>query len=956
MEMKLQNPPGDSSEKALALLKVIKALVEEMRPDLPALHTLDLDASLDKDLGLDSLTRMELLSRLEEHFGVTLSTPAFVEAETPRDLLRAVVDADGETAATSGTISAAPDLGAAGALPHNAQTFQEVLEWHVAAHPDRPHIRFYEENSDGHTITYGELKTRAESVAIGLQSLGVGAGEAVAIMLPTGEDYFFSFFGILLAGAVPVPIYPPVRRTQLEEHLNRHRTILDNCAAAVLITVPEAVGFARLLKTSTAALKHLVTVADLAAATRRFQAPSVGGGDVAFIQYTSGSTGDPKGVVLTHANLLTNLRRMGERINVTSEDVFVSWLPLYHDMGLIGAWLGSLHFAYPLVIMSPLQFLARPRRWLQAIHRYRGTLSAAPNFAYELCLKRLTDEDLGGLDLGSWRCAFNGAEPVSPETLERFSRRLEPFGFRREALMPVYGLAETSLGLTFPPLERGWRVDYVSRETFMRTGEAVPAADTDDHPLKFLSCGQPMVGHEIRVVDPSGRELPERREGRIQFRGPSSCKGYLRNPDATRALFQGDWLETGDKGYIAEGEIHITGRTKDIVIRAGRNIYPSELEEALGNITDIRKGNVAVFGSPDPQSGTERLVVLAETRETAPEALERLRAEVNARAVDLVGTPPDEIVLSAPGTVLKTSSGKIRRAANRERYEQGKIGEGPSSVAWQVARLAMAGILPMLRRVSRMASAGLYNSYAWLLIGLAVAPVWAAAYLVPRAEWRWSFLRRAARYLMKALNLPVTIAGRENIPPDRPFLFVSNHASYIDSSVLTAVLPGSPCFVAKAELAANPVAGSFLRRIGTVFVERFDRQKGVADLDHIRQAAASGRPLVFFAEGTISRMPGLLPFRMGAFLTAAAAGIPVVPVAIRGTRSILRADTWFFRRGAVMITIGKPLLPDNGGNAVSADVWPAAVELHNRTREHMLRYCREPDLSEEKSPLLSLKP
>lgn len=955
--MKTETQIPDIDETAAQLLEVIRSLIEEMRPDLPVQASLGLDASLDNDLGLDSLTRMELLSRLEERFGVTLSTPAFVEAETPRDLLRAVTDAAGESRSDADTVSARLELGETDALPHEAKTLQEMLAWHAAAHPDRPHIRFYEDNADGRIITYGDLYAGAASIAAGLQRLGVGAGDAVALMLPTEADYFFSFFGALLAGAVPVPIYPPVRRTQLEEHLSRHRAILDNCAATTLITVPEATGFARLLKSHTAALKHLVTASDLSSGGGHFLAPSVDARDVAFIQYTSGSTGDPKGVVLTHASLLVNLRRMGASIKAGPEDVFVSWLPLYHDMGLIGAWLGSLCFAYLLVIMSPLQFLARPRRWLHAIHRHRGTLSAAPNFAYELCLKRLSEADLTDLDLSSWRCAFNGAEPVSPDTLERFCRRLEPAGFRPAALMPVYGLAETSLGLAFPPLGRGWRVDRVSREAFMRSGEAMPAVDTDQHPLRFVSCGLPLVGHEIRIIDPAGRELPERREGRIQFRGPSACSGYRQNPAATRALFQGDWLETGDKGYIAEGELYITGRTKDIVIRAGRNIYPSELEEALGRIPGIRKGNVAVFGSPDPKSGTERLVVLAETRETAPDTLRRLRAEVNASAVDLIGSPPDEVLLTAPGTVLKTSSGKIRRSASRERYENGKIGDGAPSAARQVVRMALAGVLPALRRMRSAVSAGLYNLYAWLLIGLAVTPLWTTVYLIPRSSWRSSFLQRAARCLVGGLNVRVTVAGRENVPQDRPCLFVANHASYIDSSLLTAVLPRQLSFVAKAELAAKPVAGAFLERIGTVFVERFDRQKGVADMDRIQQVAASGRVLVFFAEGTISRMPGLLPFRMGAFLTAASAGIPIVPVAVRGTRSILRAGTWFFRRAPVMVTIGRPISserPSEGG--ADGDVWTVAVDLHNRTREHLLRYCREPDLSEERSPLLNLKP
>jgi len=240
--------------------------------------------------------------------------------------------------------------------------------------------------------------------------------------------------------------------------------------------------------------------------------PNINEQDIAFIQYTSGSTGNPKGVVLTHANLLSNIRAMGKVVKAGPEDVFVSWLPLYHDMGLIGAWLGSLYYSALFVVMSPLDFLARPERWLWAIHRYRGTLSASPNFGYEYSMHRLKDADLTGLDLSSWRAAFNGAEAVSPETVEQFSKHFAPFGFKKDAMMPVYGLAESSVGLAFPPLGRGAHIDHIDRTAFTRSGSALSAVKDESNVLRFVSCGLPLPGHQIRIVDDTGHERPERQE------------------------------------------------------------------------------------------------------------------------------------------------------------------------------------------------------------------------------------------------------------------------------------------------------------------------------------------------------------------------------------------------------------------------------------------------------------
>ncbi len=927
------------------LLETVQAVLDDLYPSKSKMLVLNLDSSLDTDLGLDSLARVELISRLERRFNVVLRQRVFTDTETPRDLLRAVMSARGRE--ESRTPLEVVELATAGVknLPRQASTLIEVLEWHVKQHPERLHVRILGDEGEQDALTYAQLWHGAEQLAAGLQQRGVQVGDTVAIMLPTGRDYFFSFYAILLGGAIPVPIYPPLRRSQLEDHLRRHSGILNNCQASTLITMPEAKVVAQLLKSQVETLRNVVTVADLASRSEGYNRPVMGPFDIAFLQYTSGSTGNPKGVVLTHANLLANIRAMGEAVEADANDVFVSWLPLYHDMGLIGAWLGSLYFSVLLVVMSPLSFLTRPQRWLWAIHQYRATLSASPNFGYELCLKRLTDEDLKGLDLSCWRSAFNGAESVSPETIEGFSRRLKAAGFRAESMMPVYGLAESAVGLAFPPLNRMPRIDCVQREKFTSTGKAVATGPSDRNALCFATSGYPLQGHQVRIVDDNNRELPEREQGYLQFRGPSATSGYYRNPQATKNLFKQGWLDSGDLAYIAEGEIFITGRSKDVVIRAGRNIYPHEVEEAVGNIDGIRKGCVVAFGTLDSHTGSERLVIMAETRETDVGVRETLQKKILTLTSDLIGSPPDEVVLVPSHTVLKTSSGKIRRSACREIYEQGAIGRGSKAIWLQFARVALRSLSPVWRRLKAQLLNSLFAAYAWLSFSFLAGLTWLSIMGLPRLSWRWIAMRLFGRTLAFTTGTRITVNGSQNLPAaNEACVYVANHSSYLDSYALVAAVPRAFSFVAKAELRERLLIRVALERTGVEFVERFDRQKGLLDSQRIVAAAQRQQSLFFFPEGTFSRTPGLSKFHMGAFMTATRAKIPVIPIAIRGTRSMLRAGSWFPHRGNISINIGEAIVPKalNGNNE---EIWQAAIELKGAARRHILRYCGEPDLS-----------
>jgi 1-acyl-sn-glycerol-3-phosphate acyltransferase len=929
---------GISFVSADALLETIAQLAAELHPSRPATPA-SLDARLDRDYGFDSLGRVELFLRIERRFGVSLPEPVMASAETPRDLLRAL-----EAASPAGRF-AAPAAPRAAALaqesetPEQAQTLVEVLEWHVARHPQRPHIVLLEEDERERIVTYAELHGAARALAAGLIERELQPGAAVAIMLPTSVEYFSSFFGVLLAGGIPVPIYPPARPSQIEDHLRRHAGILSNALAEMLITVEQAKPIALLLKPQVVTLKSVATPKELMRPRSPEIAPRPRPQDIALLQYTSGTTGNPKGVILTHDNLLANLRAMARALRVTPADVFVSWLPLYHDMGLIGAWLGSLAYGFKFPVMSPLAFLARPERWLWAIHRHRGTLSGGPNFCYELAVRKIEDSAIEGLDLSSWRFAFNGAEPVSPETIAAFTRRFARYGFSPQAMAPVYGLAEATLGVAFPPPGRGPKLDRVERERFTRIGRAVPAPQERTDALTFVSCGYPLPGHQIRVVDATGRELGEREEGHVQFSGPSATSGYYRNPEATRELLAGEWLNTGDYGYIAEGELYITGRIKDTIIRAGRNIHPYELEEAVGALAGIRKGCVAVFGSRDPRTGTERVVVLAETRLTDSAERERLRARINELALELIGMAPDDIVLAPPYTVLKTSSGKIRRAASREVYERGAA-SGTRALWWQVVRLAWAAVMPQLRRGMRAAADLAYGAYALLALGVLGTLTWTACALLPRWQWCWALSHRAARLFLAALGIRLTVHGLEHLPAARPCMLTPNHTSYLDGLVMVAALARPVRFVAKRELLDQFVTRIFLTRLGAEFVERFDVQRSVEDTVRIVAGIGAGHSLIVFPEGTFRRMPGLLPFKMGAFVIAARTRMPVVPVAVRGARSILRAGQWLFRRGTISVTVGEPIEPEGSD-------WNAAIRLRDRARAALLAMCGEPDLGEE---------
>jgi acyl carrier protein len=920
------------------LLAVVADVVREARPNVEP--QVALDSSLERELGLDSLARVELVLRLEKEFGASLPEQALATSETPRDLLRFLLGSIGYApqAADRSVASLVQSEGVRAPSETQARTLTEALEYHVERQPDRLTVFMYEEQKE-FPLSYRTLWDGAIGYAAQLTRAGLQPGQMVAIMLPTCKEYLYSFYGVLLASGVPVPLYPPARLTTIEDHMTRHVGILKSAGAAIMITVPEAKALAYLLRAQVESLRLVLVPADLEKSTgEKFNPVHGKPGDMGFLQYTSGSTGNPKGVVLSHANLMANVRAMGAAVNASSVDVFVSWLPLYHDLGLIGANFATLVLGFPVVLMSPLAFLSRPVSWMRAIHRHRGTMSGGPNFSFELCLRRIADEDMQGIDLSSWRFAFNAAEPVSPETIVEFEKRFSKFGLRKNVISPSYGLAESSVGVAITTPGVAWRADRLDRDRFTRTGEAVLARPGDPSPLIVIGCGTPIPGHDIRVVDGAGLELPDRQEGLLQFHGPSSTSGYYRNPEATKTLFAGEWVNTGDRAYLSEGVLFLTSREKDIIIRGGRNISPYELEQAVGNLAGIRRGCVAVFGSLDRASGTERVVVLAEMRDKDNSRHQSLKRMINDIAVGLIGAPADDIVLAPPATVPKTSSGKIRRVAAREFYERGPSSVKPQAVWLQFARLVLAGAAPQLRRGLRTASGLLFALRGYLAFAILFPFAFVAALLAPVGVC-WNVGKKVSRWFLLLSGIPVVTRGREYLPEGKPAVLAVNHTSYLDALVLLSLLEyRGYAFVAKREFQTSFLMRTLLAGFGTQFIERFEVAKSAEHANELAEAARRGVSLIVFPEGTLKRATGLMPFRTGAFQAAAQAGIPVVPVALRGVRSVLRDGTWYLRRAAVSVNFGAPIAPEG------AD-WSAAVKLRDAVRAEILKHCGEPDLA-----------
>ena len=581
----------------------------------------------------------------------------------------------------------------------HSSTLTELLGWRALEQPDRVAYTFLK---DGETeevhLTYGELDRKARVIAAHLQVLGA-TDKRVLLLYPSGLEYIAAFFGCLYAGAVAVPAYPP----RLNRSVERLQAIVNDAQAMVGLTLTSCTTTTEpwIAQSPDLGMMHWLHTDALADdAAQAWQAPAINSQTLAFLQYTSGSTGTPKGVMLSHGNLLHNVHLIQSAFQQTATSIGVSWLPLYHDMGLIGGLLEPLYAGFPCVLMSPMAFLQRPVRWLQAITRYQATGSGGPNFAYELCVRKITPEQRTTLDLSRWEVAFNGAEPVRPDTLERFTAAFAPCGFRRQAWSPCYGLAEATLMITGSQKGTAPVVQTVQKAALEQHHAIFTTLTTSENGTgqKLVSCGRVLSDQQLVIVDPDTHlACQPGHVGEIWVAGASIAQGYWRHPEATAQTFQayvadtgaGPFMRTGDLGFVWQGELFVTGRCKDIIIIRGSNHYPQDIELTVEQShASIRPGCGAAF-SVDID-GEERLVVAYEVERRHQPPQQRLperRQEHVDPGSDPVSPQPfnaDIVIgnirqavaenhglqafavhLLRAGSIPKTSSGKVQRHACR---------------------------------------------------------------------------------------------------------------------------------------------------------------------------------------------------------------------------------------------------------------------------------------------------
>jgi acyl-CoA synthetase (AMP-forming)/AMP-acid ligase II len=540
--------------------------------------------------------------------------------------------------------------------------------------------RFIEENSEAEPFfTHAGIERASARYGGALQALGLKKGDRVALILPDNADFIFSFLGALRAGIVPVPIYPPTGLGKLAGYLENTLHIVAKSGAKVLLTSGEIKRVLGTIQAQAPELDKVVAVEGIRGAKEELKPEKIGLDDVAFLQFTSGSTSRPKGVTLTHQNLAANVRcimSLGLRLR-EGADSGASWLPLYHDMGLIGFVIAPLYHRNTITFLPPLLFLKRPARWLETISRHRANISFGPNFAYALCVKRIKDSEIQGLDLSSWTTAGCGAEPIRAENLRAFADRFASIGFSEKAFIPAYGMAESTLAISFSPSGKGLAVDTVDGEGLWSRGVAAKADPSAEAATPIVSCGPPFEDHEVKAFaaddEKSEHPLPERAVGELRLRGPSVMSGYFNDPEITERSFAGGWLKTGDLGYIAEGNVHICGRSKEVIIVNGRNYYPQDLEWEASKVTGVRKGNVIAFGTMKPTNDRERVIICFETAVSREEEKTALKAEVRKVVQQALGLTVDDVLPLAVGVLPKTSSGKLQRSKTRELYEVGAL-------------------------------------------------------------------------------------------------------------------------------------------------------------------------------------------------------------------------------------------------------------------------------------------
>src|SRR4051812_12546610 len=547
---------------------------------------------------------------------------------------------------------------------HALRTLPEAL-----ARAARGDAGYYFVLPDGeHWLSYADLHAASLRAAGSLHAAGIRPGDLVGLVLPDGEQFLTTLFGASAAGFTPASIPPPSTATELARSIELTASILRASGARAVVTSRSLMAAFDAARGTCPELSAIVCADTFDGSAPAIERPARLD-DIAFVQFTSGSTSSPKGVALTHKNVSANIDAFlgPSGVAASPQDLGVSWLPLNHDMGLVGMALGALYTGRSCVLMPPEMFVRRPAEWLRAITRHRATVSFAPNFAYDLCVRRV--KDLSGLDLSSWRVAGCGAEPIHPATLAAFAEKFAPAGFRATSFLPCYGLAEHVLAATFPARGRRLRTETVSAEDLTARRIARPHDGTGTA-LALVSCGSPLPGHHMRIVDEDGRPLDERHVGEIVLSGPSVMLGYYKQDALTARTIRDGWLHTGDLGYVSGGELFVCGRAKDIIIVNGRKYHPQDLEWVVDDLGGVRRGRVVAFGASGA-GRADRVVIVVEPNGTV--AADVLTETIRHTIGELFGLYVDEVAIVRSGTVGRTTSGKVQRAATKARYERGEL-------------------------------------------------------------------------------------------------------------------------------------------------------------------------------------------------------------------------------------------------------------------------------------------
>ena len=511
-------------------------------------------------------------------------------------------------------------------------------------------------------VEWSRLHEDARAMAAALQARGVGPGSHVALLGPTTRPFVTAIQATWLAGATVVVLPLPMRLASIEDFVAQTRRLIVHADAQIVVIDAQLSEFLDPQPGD----PPIVQLDELRGTPDSYDRPADDPDALAILQFTSGATADPKGVMVPHRCMTANLDAAVEAAAFDPDvDRAVSWLPLYHDMGLIGLLGAPMLHGFDLVLASPQDFLAAPARWMEWISEFGGTATAGPNFAYALAARAL--RRLDRLDLSRWRLALNGAEPIDPNAVEAFLAAGARHGLDQGAAFCVFGMAEATLAVAFPTPGSGMQVDMIDQRVLETDRYAAPVdgGGADGNVRRLPRLGRPVPGLEMRVCDPAtGQAMHDREVGEVELRGSSITPGYYDHPEATAASRRGDWFRTGDLGYVVDGELVVCGRIKDVIIVGGRNVFPEDVERAAESVAGVRAGNVIAFGT-EGRRGREAVVVVAETKhdEIAP-----IRAAVAARVTDAVGVPPEDIVLVRPGTLPKTSSGKPQRSLCRRRY------------------------------------------------------------------------------------------------------------------------------------------------------------------------------------------------------------------------------------------------------------------------------------------------